>query len=395
MTKQQLTFNFLDAPMGEGKTTAIINMVKTTQQNYLIVTPYTEEVTRICNSTGCLTPTRKNEYQQELTELAYTGKNLCCTHSLFAQLGYQALTALAGYSLIIDEEPETISVLGYPKEFTHHDMQLLIEAGYIGIEEDTNSLYAIKDKQCQGALAELYDYLCSRLITNDIYLIGYSFVQCRKVDTWENFKDITICSYRMENSLLKAYCELNTIATHYQHIDKGVIAEGYLDKKPANLHRLKCYTPQKLNCSCSLNWYQKHTEDVKTLVSSFDKWRERHIQLEYRKGYFWTTFKAYKDYVLKTTKKITQKKFVACNAKATNKYRDCHVVGVFMQRFLNVPIAQFFKAKGVTIDEREYALSELLQFVWRSNIRTEDNTPVFVFIGSRDLYNTFMEWAES
>ena len=178
MTKQQLTFNFLDAPMGEGKTTAIINMVKTTQQKYLIVTPYTEEVTRICSSTGCLTPTRKNEYQQELTELAYTEKNLCCTHSLFAQLGYQALTALAGYSLIIDEEPETISVLGYPKEFTHHDMQLLIEAGYIGIEEDTNSLYAIKDKQCQGALAELYDYLCARLITNDIYLIGYSFVQC-------------------------------------------------------------------------------------------------------------------------------------------------------------------------------------------------------------------------
>ena len=194
---------------------------------------------------------------------------------------------------------------------------------------------------------------------------------------------------------MRAYCSLNNIATIYLHIENGEIVEGYSDIKPTNLQRLVLYTPQKLNCSCSLHWYQTHTEDIKTLLSSFNKWRERHIPAEYRKGYFWTTFKAYKEAVVKTTKKITTKKFVSCNAKATNAYSGCHVVGVFMQRFLNVPIKQFLSAQGIKVNEEEYALSELLQFVWRSNIRTEDTAPVYVFIGSKDLYARLSAWIAS
>lgn len=391
MTNRQLTFNLLDAPMGAGKTTAIINMVKTTQKHYLIVTPYLEEITRICASTGCITPETDHK-QHELLELVKTGKNICITHELFSRCSLQTLTALQGYSLIIDEEPQTISVLEDLKGYSQHDITDLINAGYLGITEDTHSLYAIEDKHCQGVLSSLYEYLCTLLVTNDIYMSNSAFIHMKKRCIWEYFEDITICSYRLHYSLLQAYCELNTIATHYQHIENGHIVDGYLDQKPANLYRLQCYTPQKLKASCSVYWYQTHTEDVKTLLSSFDKWRERRVPAEYRKGYYWTTYKSFQELIAKTTKKITQKKFVSCNAKATNKYRNCHVVGVFIQRFLNVPITQFLSAKGVCVDEKEFALSELLQFVWRSNMRTNDSTPVFVFIGSRKLYDNFMSW---
>lgn len=394
MTNKQLTFKLLDAPMGAGKTTTIINRVKTTQQQYLIVTPYLEEITRICANTGCITPTTDHK-QLELLELLKTNKSICITQELFSRLSLHTLTALEGYSLIIDEEPQTISVLEDLDSYTVHDIADLINAGYLGLTEDTHSLYAIEDKHCQGVLSNLYERLCALLTTHDIYMNNSICIHMKKRCTWEYFKDITICSYRLHYSILQAYCELNTIATQYQHIENGHIVDGYLDMKPANLHRLHCYTPSTLNASCSVHWYQTHTKDVKTLVSSFDKWRERHVPAEYRKGYYWTTFKAYTELVAKTTKKVTLKKFLACNAKATNKYRSFHVVGVFMQRFLNVPIALFLKAHGVTVDEKEYALSELLQFVWRSNIRTEDNTPVFVFIGSRRLYKHFMQWKEN
>lgn len=405
MTNKQLTFKFLDAPMGAGKTTAIINRVKTTQQQYLIVTPYLEEITRICANTGCIAPINPEELRKQkkpviskgkqLLEMIKTDKSICITQELFSRLSLQTLTALEGYSLIIDEEPQTISVLGDLDGYTAHDITDLINAGYLGVAEDTHSLYAIEDKHCQGVLSDLYNYLCALLTTHDIYMNNGVYIHVKKRCTWEYFKDITICSYRLHHSILQAYCQLNTIATQYQHIENGHIVDGYLDIKPANLHRLQCYTPQKLNASCSVYWYQTHTEDVKTLVSSFNKWRERHVSTEYRKGYYWTTYKAYTELITKTTKKLTLKKFVSCNAKATNKYRSFHVVGVFMQRFLNVPIALFLKEHGIQIDEKEYALSELLQFIWRSNIRTDNNTPVFVFIGSRKLYDNFIQWQES
>ena len=395
MEKTQLTFYLLDAPMGAGKTTAIIKRVKTTSKKFLIVTPYLTEIERLCTNAGCITPAGKESKQKELLTLAKTQKNICITHSLFAQLTLETLKALEGYSLIIDEEVSTIEVLSYPEGFSKPDIGDLIGAGYLSLNKDTQRLYTTKDKKCVGVLSPLYDCLSSLMVTNDIYMSGETYICCKKRTVWDCFSDITICIYRLPYSLLSAYCSLNNITTIYQHIENGEIVEGYSDIKPTNLQRLVLYTPQKLDCSCSLHWYQTHTDDIKTLVSSFNKWRERHIPAEYRKGYFWTTFKAYKEAVAKTTKKITTKKFVSCTAKATNAYSGCHVVGVFMQRFLNVPIKQFLSAQGIKVNEEEYALSELLQFVWRSNIRTEDTAPVYVFIGSKDLYARLSAWIVS
>lgn len=102
MEKTQLTFYLLDAPMGAGKTTAIIKRVKTTSKKFLIVTPYLTEIERLCTNAGCITPAGKESKQKELLTLAKTQKNICITHSLFAQLTLETLKALEGYSLIID-----------------------------------------------------------------------------------------------------------------------------------------------------------------------------------------------------------------------------------------------------------------------------------------------------
>lgn len=394
MEKTQLTFYLLDAPMGSGKTTAIIKRVKTTNKKFLIVTPLITEAERFRDNAGCLV-TKSEDKQEELLALAKTQKNICITHKLFSMLTFETLKALEGYSLIIDEEMYLINTFGYPEGFSKHDIDVLISAGYLSLNKDTQSLYTIKDKKCAGILSPLYKKISSAMVTNDIYMSGETYICCKKRTVWDFFSDITICSYRLPYSLLRAYCSLNNIATIYQHIENGEIVEGYSDIKPTNLQRLVLYTPQKLNCSCSLHWYQTHTDDIKTLVSSFNKWRERHIPAEYRKSYFWTTFKDYNEMVAKTTKKITTKKFVSCTTKATNAYSGCHVVGVFMQHFLNVPIKQFLSAQGIKVNEEEYALSELLQFVWRSNIRTEDTAPVYVFIGSKDLYARLSAWIAS
>lgn len=396
MSVTPLTFNFLDAPMGAGKTTAIIHKLQTTQQRYLVVVPYLTEVERLCQNTACITPPAGKEgKQKELLKLVHTSHNICITSALFTQLTFETLTAFAGYALLIDEEPTLLTVLEYPQNYTQQDIGDLLAAGYCSIETDTKRLYANKGKKCVGVLAPLFAYICNLLATNDIYQHDNAYIVCKKREIWEQFTAITICSYRMQDSLVSAYCMLKNIAINYQHIQDNQIIEGYSDKKPANLHRLHLYTPSKLNCSCSVHWYQTHTEEVKKVLTSFNKWRERHVPSAYRKSYYWTTFKAYRDVITATTNKITPKKFVQCNAKATNDFMSCHVVGVFMQRFLNVPLKQFLLKQGISINEKEYALSEVLQFIWRSNIRTQDTTPIYVFIGSRGLYTRLVTWLNS
>ena len=53
--------------------------------------------------------------------------------------------------------------------------------------------------------------------------------------------------------------------------------------------------------------------------------------------------------------------------------------------FLNPILVQFFKYKDVTIDQDKYALSEMIQFIYRSSIR--NNKDIWVYIPSRRMRN--------
>ena len=86
---QQLVLNFLDAPTGYGKTTAIINKVNReipegyfgNPKRFLVVTPFIDEVTRICKETACTAPIGNKS--KDIQTLLADGENICCTHSLF------------------------------------------------------------------------------------------------------------------------------------------------------------------------------------------------------------------------------------------------------------------------------------------------------------------------
>ena len=60
------------------------------------------------------------------------------------------------------------------------------------------------------------------------------------------------------------------------------------------------------------------------------------------KDVIWTTFKDYKD---KLKAKGYVSGYVACNARATNNYRDRFIVMYTVNRFLNPYIKKFFAGK--------------------------------------------------
>jgi hypothetical protein len=54
---------------------------------------------------------------------------------------------------------------------------------------------------------------------------------------------------------------------------------------------------------------------------------------------------------------------------------------------------KFFAVRGISLDDDQFALSEMVQFVWRSAIR--DNQPIDLYIPSKRMRDLFINWMNS
>ena len=82
--------------------------------------------------------------------------------------------------------------------------------------------------------------------------------------------------------------------------------------------------------------------------------------------------------------------FIAVNARATNDFRDRSVLAYCHNMFLNPYIVKFFARKGIEFDENTFALSCLIQWIWRSCIR--DRKPIKLYIPALRMRTLFGDW---
>jgi hypothetical protein len=81
------------------------------------------------------------------------------------------------------------------------------------------------------------------------------------------------------------------------------------------------------------------------------------------------------------------------NAKATNEHRHKKSLAYLCNLFHNPYIKGYFEDRGIRVYEDLFALSELVQWIWRSQIR--DDQPITVFIPSERMRNLFNRWLNS
>ena len=101
----------------------------------------------------------------------------------------------------------------------------------------------------------------------------------------------------------------------------------------------------------------------------------------------WTTFK---DYQSKCKGKGYAKGFVSCNARATNEFRHKKNLAYCTNIFNNPILIKFFTSKGVVVDEDAYALGELIQWIFRSQLR--DDKPINIYIPSQRMRELLKNW---
>lgn len=399
-----------DAIMGTGKSSAAITYINEhPNDRFIYITPYLDEAARIkkeCANARFIEPSNKlKEYNfrksAHTAALIRDGKNISTTHQAFK--GYTADMLqdirLKQYTLIIDENVDVLESF----EFHPDDLQIAVDAGFV---RENGGIYTRTDKPYRGsALSELFGLLKSRELVRLTDDNGDAlFYWTLPPDLLTSFKDVFVLTYLFEAQSLHHLMAIYDLKYERIGIEKTEAGgfrfgdyPGYMPEYVKRLpEMLRILDHQKLNeigddyYSLSMNWFKNDEDGVdrlkRNLINCYNNiWRDipadRRLWGSYNGAYNQVKGKGY------------SKSFLTFNAKATNEYRDKDCLVYIANLFMNVNEKRFYQMHGIDVDEDKYALSIMVQWIWRSAIR--DGARVNLYIPSKRMRTLLIGWIQS
>lgn len=295
--------------------------------------------------------------------------------------------------MILDEVLNVIEPYNVQKD----DVPLLKDSGCITIDEDGFVIWN-KDKENYDTkyndikmLAESKSLVC---INQKLLLWHYP------PNIFTLFDKIYILTYLFEASILKNYFDLYQIGHEKKSIshENGkyymsdfCIPNTKVYSKLLNIYNGNLNTNIKQKqTGLSSTWFGKKVnipiiQQIKKNVYNYFT----NILNAKSDTIMWTTFKDAKmrlrgkGYSKEFTTEQLQSTesaygFLACNARSTNKYGNCYNLAYCLNVYLHPSVSQFFRQKGIVIDEELYALSEMIQWIWRSRIRNGESINIYI-----------------
>ena len=386
--------------MGTGKTSAAINFINESDDDvkFLYITPYLTEVKRIIDN--C--PNRKfrqpESYGSKLNGIKYLfekGNNIVSTHALFSLFDEEIidLAYTNKYTLIMDEVADVIEPLAISK----FDLDIIlknyahVEDGHIlkwDVENYTGEFYKYK-KQC--------DLGCVGIYNNTAILWLFP------ISTFRAFRNIYILTYMFDAQTQKYYYDYYNIEYVFWYItgnslDTYRFTQDKVEYAMPNYSKLiHICDNDKLNhigdreTALSKSWYERNKNNIlmKTLKNATGNFFKNYTKTKSNEN-LWTCFKDYKNLV---SGKGYAKGFLSSNIRATNEYRDRIAVAYLVNKFFNPYVKNFFTLNGVEVNEDAFAVSEMLQFIWRSAIR--DGEEIWLYIPSSRMRMLLEDWIVS
>lgn len=399
-----------DAIMGTGKSSAAITYLNEhASDKFIYITPYLDEATRIkkgCPHLRFIEPSDKlKQYNfrkfEHTAALIKEGRNITTTHQAFKRYTPETLEDIRsqGYTLIIDENVDVLEAF----DFHQDDLQLALDAGYI---TDNNGIYTIAKEDYKGkALHELFSLLKSReLIRMTDKDDNSLFYWALPPELLTSFKDVFILTYLFKGQSLHHFMKIYNIPYEYIGIERtedgGYRFGDYPGYTPDYVYHLKdmlhILSRSKINdvgddyYALSMNWFKRGGGDVEQLKKNVSNcfnniWRDVPADKK-----LWGS---YNGECSKIKGKGYTKSFLTFNAKATNAYRKRDCLVYIANLFMNVNEKKFYQMHGINVDEDAYALSIMVQWIWRSAIR--DGGEVYLYIPSRRMRTLLINWIES
>jgi hypothetical protein len=432
------TIHVLDSLMGMGKSTALINMIKQEAmaavhykeagmpiRRWLVIVPTLSEVDRYVGALSTFgapfempNDTFHNRKHLHLLRMVEEGQNIVATHALFNQLSrqvYKAIEAL-DYTLVIDEEIEVVRPYDLPTNKTNH----LFNKGYVFTDHLTRRVQWNSAELPVSSFPFKTDIpkLCEagHLVQSKAGLLivetPAEFLRC--------FDEVWVATYMFDGAPMRAYLEASyfpikmlTVAKDHRGCHQVVpfgspeaVASEMVVKE--ELRRLvTVYTGRRnmvgVNSTkgspLTATWYNsKAKTDPQAIVSLGNSIAEFLKENAPAERVLWTTFKGHEERMrvkgLKTDCNEDGEAcgFLAYNTRATNAYRNVEAMAYPMNVYQHGDVRSYFDERDIPTSEDLYAISTLVQWLWRSRIRKEPRESVTVYLPSERMRGLFLEW---
>lgn len=442
----------LDSIPGTRKTSGAIDYINNNPTKpILYICEYTSEIDRVCNSTHCVQPEsvyddKLEKYyskKDDIKKLLVKGVSIASSHALFINFDSEILSVIEklGYEIILDEVVDVIGEL--KSKYNDADHKTLSDSGLIKTDSKTGKI--IWDWEIESDSA--YDELRSLCETGQLYKAGVRnmFIHIIPIELFSAASKVTVMTYNFKGSHLYQYFIINGFnvvgekeikamddTKLRQHIKDHIVIcrhKGTDKLRTREKNRLKTngYT---LSYSCyykaiTTNRNKDSREEFKKFISSrlnviyraiIEKYNPElkvtdvmyTFPMDYsgvvsvekeRKG---KVFKE-RDYIFDRHKTIpaprisSVKCFVPLNCRGTNEYADKAILIHCHNQYVNPCIKSYYETfTKVRIDEDQFALNTLVQWIFRSRIRKYiPGQKIYVYCLSERMENILRDWLDS
>jgi hypothetical protein len=411
--------NVIDSIMGSGKTRWAIQRMNEApdHERFIYITPFTKEVERIqenVENRNFIEPNNKNDEGRKLRslkDLIVQGVDIASTHALFKTADDELIELLtdSGYTLILDEVMDCVE----PVDAKKGDITRMKRAGDIEVDEETNQVHWTGDPKDDSKYTEV------RLLAqagNLYYYRGKFMVWSFPPRIFHTFDDVVIMTYLFRGQAQRYYFDMFEFDYEYRSIKRE--GERYeltdynvKNERREDLYRLISIYDGKMNDigkrknALSVSYLRRmNTRGDKEF---FKKVKDNlynfftNVTGAKRDDVYYSTLKEVEEKVqpkgYKEPRKRPNKKdktpevLIPHNSRATNHYADKWAIAYVFNRYMKQDIKAFFQDNGVTVDDDLLAVSDLLQWIYRSRIRNGE--PIELYLPSSRMRGLLEAWA--
>ena len=401
----------VDHPCGFGKTTSLLSVINARPElKFLVVVNTLDEVARVVSGVDegrMFAPKDPSEAQanksEQLEAMLVAKKSVVITHKLYERAGRLADGGvLQEYSVIIDEVPNAISALQSVKPGSMEEFY--VDKGFLAISTTGELRVTTKWRENHDKYSDtLKDYIYNASLGRGLFYddIG-NLITSIPVSLFDSVGSATVLTFLSSGSLLTKFLEKNEVQYETESIPGALRKFKEQARELLSLESIPAL--EKVSYSYSKqNSYLVSSKEAKTTATALKNLKQRrlpdvdpnNILLTCSKGaWYKKTRKGDIDETkpgafAKESRLFSKVNWIPNTTRGTNKYNHCsHLIYLYDQN-ANPVLMNWLQVNDPAF-KTQYALTEMIQWIWRSQIR--NGQPVTVFLPSKKMLIILEEW---
>jgi len=403
--------NIVDYPCGFGKTNVLLSILNDHHDlKVLVVVQTLSEVDRIIKSLPkgrIFSPEKANpRYKskgEQLEHLVRKSVSVVITHSLYERAGMLAYDGgFRNYHVIIDEVPNAVSVLEnqlYPENFK----EFYIDNGYFKLENTGLILPTKKVLEEEDRLKNALDEtLINNINSGRVYFDGKkNFIKTIPTSLFTQTETITVLTFLSKGTLFLKF--LKKYEIKYKVTKSATMNKTFrqLAAKNLSIKTIKAINNIGLGYAKQTTYpiKSKEVKSIRTALKNLKQRTLKNVAIEKviitcaKKNWYKKTKGGYdlnKPGIFSTDSRMFKgANWIPNTTRGTNNYSHCsHAIYLYEQN-VNPILLNWLNANNKQF-KTEFALTEMIQWIWRTRIRNGE--PVDVYMPSGRMREIIADW---